>query len=272
MLMKVTQWTVQGPIWGLPHRVGYIHSGFHWILKVGAFSWAEPPLVCPFISLLCLKSPSLPAVSKHRCREHKLTSWITVRPTIQSWCRQSNKMCWQSKLLLKINAEIWEWNNRWNYLFVQNQESVDMVLKNKWCFTTWKQGSQIYPPHVLKNIKCHHASGHLCIIYIYLPYLPVYQTMNKKVIWVNILHLCLPSSRSSGNDCSSSIVLEAWIAPRWHRSTQHSGQPSPWWCSLSGRREGWAGTHLLVRRKKILNSTGEIISLWLGSCSDIVCL
>lgn len=107
-------------------------------------------------------------------------------------------------------------------------------------------------------------------------------TVDSKHLWIiyihhritesnNLLRLCLPSSRSSGNDCPSSIVLEAWTVLRWHRSTQRSGQPSPWWCSLFGPREEWAGTHLWVRRKKHHDIAREIMASWLGNGSDMVC-
>lgn len=81
------------------------------------------------------------------------------------------------------------------------------------------------------------------------------RTHRSSKLWIienhrsDLLRLCLPSSRSSGFDYSSSIVLEAWSVPWCHKSTQRSGQPSPWWSSLFGRQEGWADTHLLVRRK-----------------------
>lgn len=92
--------------------------------------------------------------------------------------------------------------------------------------------------------------------------LSIYES--QKIISFNLLRLCLPSSRSSGNDYSSSIVSEAWPVPQWHRSTQRSVQPSPWWSSLSGPQEGWAGTRLLVRRKTFQIIAGEIMALWHG--------
>lgn len=64
--------------------VTYILAVFHRALKVGSSSRAEPLSISSFIFVLRLKSPSLPAVSKHRHRERKLTSWITVRTAIQS--------------------------------------------------------------------------------------------------------------------------------------------------------------------------------------------
>lgn len=127
MWMKATQWAVQGPLWGLPHRVGYIHSGSLWILKGGVLflGWV------PFISLLCLKSLSLPAVSKHRLN----TRWLPGLPSdlqykagadSQIKCADSLSCCW--KLMLKYtDNEITD-----GIMCLQKEEAADMVVENYW--------------------------------------------------------------------------------------------------------------------------------------------
>lgn len=122
MWMKVTQRAVCGCGWGLTHAHTqtdtYTYTVFHRVVKVGPFSRAEPLRYPPFIFLLCLKSLSLPAFSKHRQQEHKLTSWITVRPTIQSQSQQSKKKCADNLSHCQKNKVelLWERNIGWNYV------------------------------------------------------------------------------------------------------------------------------------------------------------